>query len=129
MSRLELEIENNLIEELSTEKSQWTFRDDLRTEEQLWANFRKILESHNQDKLNDIPLSDTEFERVKNALNFSSFYDAAVALSGENGVFRITIQRDIDNVKEGESPNIQLMVIDHSNIGGGTSVYEIIQVE
>ena len=126
MSRLELEIENNLIEELSTEKSQWTFRDDLRTEEQLWANFRKILESHNQDKLNDIPLSDTEFERVKNALNFSSFYDAAIALSGENGVFRITIQRDIDNVKEGESPNIQLMVIDHSNIGGGTSVYEII---
>lgn len=126
MSKLEFEIENNLIEVLSTEQSQWTFRDDLRTEAQLWDNFKKILESHNQSKLNGIPLSQSEFERVKNALNFSSFYDAAVALSGENGVFRITIQRDIDNVKEGESPNIQLMVIDNTNIGGGSSVYEII---
>ena len=122
MSKLEFEIENNLIEVLSTEQSQWTFRDDLRTEDQLWDNFKKILESHNQSKLNGIPLSQSEFERVKNALNFSSFYDAAVALSGENGVFRITIQRDIDNVKEGESPNIQLMVIDNTNIDDGSNV-------
>lgn len=126
MSKLEFEIENNLIDELRSGASQWTYKENLRTEEQLWTNFKDILESHNQDILNDKKLSDSEFERVKNALNFSSFYNAAVALAGENGVFRISIQRDIENVPEGQDPIIHLMVIDHNNIGGGSSVYQVI---
>lgn len=35
----ELEIEKQLINQLVTGESQWTYRDDLKTEEQLWENF------------------------------------------------------------------------------------------
>ena len=35
----ELEIEKQLISQLVTGESQWTYRDDLKTEEELWENF------------------------------------------------------------------------------------------
>ena len=35
----ELEIEKQLIERLTSGESQWTYRQELRTEEQLWENF------------------------------------------------------------------------------------------
>ena len=42
--------------------------EDLKTEEDLWANFRYILEQNNKDRLNGEGLSDSEFEQVKNQL-------------------------------------------------------------
>ena len=74
MAQLESEIEQKLIDQLVYGESQWTYRPDLKTEEDLWNNFRYILEQNNKDKLNGEHLSDVEFEQVKNQLQFSSFY-------------------------------------------------------
>jgi type I restriction enzyme R subunit len=76
MAELESMIENRLIEQLEFGDSQWTYRKDLKTEADLWANFKYILEQNNKDRLNGELLSDTEFEQVKNQLQFSSFYKA-----------------------------------------------------
>ena len=73
MSELERILEEKLIEQLVYGDSQWTYRKDLKTEEDLWGNFKYILEQNNKDRLNGEPLSDTEFEQVKNQLQFSSF--------------------------------------------------------
>lgn len=66
MAELESVIEQKLIDQLVYGDSQWTYRADLKTEEDLWNNFRYILEQNNKDRLNGEPLSDTEFEQVKN---------------------------------------------------------------
>ena len=50
MPELEQMIENKLIEQLVYGDSQWTYREDLKTEEDLWANFRYILEQNNKDR-------------------------------------------------------------------------------
>lgn len=115
---LETQIEKKLIEQLSMGDSQWTYRPDLRTEEDLWKNFRMILENNNQDRLEGVPLSDTEFERIKNQIVSSSFYDAGQKLQGENGIFVVKIQR--------ETKPVILKVFDRRMKTGGTSVYEII---
>lgn len=65
MAELEAVIEKRLIEQLCTGESQWTYRPDIRTEEQLWDNFKYILEQNNKAKLNDEPLSDSEFAKIK----------------------------------------------------------------
>ena len=74
MAELESMIEKKLIDQLVYGDSQWVYRDDLKTEEDLWKNFRYILEQNNKDRLNGEPLSDAEFDQVKNQLQFSSFY-------------------------------------------------------
>ena len=48
-----------MIDQLVYGDSQWTYRDDLKTEEDLWANFKYILEQNNKDRLNGEKLSDT----------------------------------------------------------------------
>ena len=68
MSELEKTIEDKLIEQLTQGKSQWTYRPDLHTEEDLWANLRSILERGNKAALDGKPLTDPEFEQVKNQL-------------------------------------------------------------
>ena len=65
MAELESMIETKLIEQLIYGDSQWTYRKDLKTEEDLWANFKYILEQNNKDRLNGELLSDSEFEQVK----------------------------------------------------------------
>ena len=57
MGELESVIEQRLIDQLCGGDSQWTYRKDIRTEEQLWDNFKYILEQNNKAKLNDMPLS------------------------------------------------------------------------
>ena len=118
MPELEQMIENKLIEQLVYGDSQWTYREDLKTEEDLWANFRYILEQNNKDRLNGEPLSDSEFEQVKNQLQFSSFYKAGEWLVGENGKVQVHVQRDTEK--------IHLVVMNHEHIAGGSSVYEVI---
>lgn len=118
MAILESTIEEKLIEQLCKGDSQWTYRPDLNTEEKLWDNFRQILTNNNKDILNDKPLTDQEFEQVKNALDFSTFYAAAEWLVGENGIAHVSVQRDIETV--------QLRVINRAHKSGGSSVYEVI---
>ncbi len=72
MAELESVIEQKLIEQLIYGDSQWTYREDLKTEADLWKNFRYILEQNNKERFNGEPLSDAEFEQVKNQLQFSS---------------------------------------------------------
>ena len=93
MAELERTIEDNLIAQLTEGKSQWTYRPDLRTAEDLWANVRTILECGNKEVLNGQPLTDREFEQVKNQLTFPTFYDAAKWIAGENGIAHVYVQR------------------------------------
>lgn len=118
MPELESMIENKLIEQLIYGDSQWTYRPDLKTEEDLWANFRYILEQNNKERLNGQALSDAEFEQVKNQLQFSSFYKAGEWLVGENGKVQVHVQRD--------TSRLHLVVMNHEHIAGGSSVYEVI---
>ena len=48
MAELESVIEKRLIDQLCCDESQWTYRPDIRTEEQLWNNFKYILEQNNK---------------------------------------------------------------------------------
>lgn len=118
MAQSEAAIEKELIEQLIYGDSQWTYREDLKTQEQLWDNFRYILEQNNKDRLDGKPLSDSEFEQVKNQLQFSSFYKAGEWLVGENGRVMVHVQRD--------NTFLHLVVMNHEHIAGGSSVYEVI---
>lgn len=118
MPELERIIEEKLINQLVYGDSQWTYREDLKTEEDLWKNFKYILEQNNKDRLNGEPLSDIEFEQVKNQLQFSSFYKAGEWLVGENGKVMVHVQRNTER--------LHLVVMNHEHIAGGSSVYEVI---
>ena len=118
MPELESMIEQKLIEQLIYGDSQWTYRPDLKTENDLWENFKYILEQNNKDRLNGENLSDSEFEQVKNQLQFSSFYKAGEWLVGENGKVQVHVQRDTEK--------LHLVVMNHEHIAGGSSVYEVI---
>lgn len=118
MSELENTLEFKLIEQLVYGDSQWVYREDLKTEDDLWSNFRYILEQNNKDRLNGEHLSDNEFEQVKNQLQFSSFYKAGEWLIGENGKVQVHVQRN--------TQRLHLVVMNHEHIAGGSSVYEVI---
>lgn len=118
MAELEAVIESKFIDQLAYGNSQWTYRADLKTENDLWNNFRYILEQNNKDRLNGEPLTDAEFDQVKNQLQFSSFYKAGEWLVGENGKVMVHVQRD--------TQRLHLVVMNHEHIAGGSSVYEVI---
>ena len=118
MPELEKKKKKKLIEQLVYGESQWTYREDLKNEEDLWKNFKYILEQNNKERLNGESLSNTEFEQVKNQLQFSSFYKAGEWLVGENGKVQVHVQRDTER--------LHLVVLNHEHIAGGSSVYEVI---
>ena len=118
MPELEAIIERRLIAQLCNEESQWTYRPDIKTEDQLWNNFKYILEQNNKAKLNEIPLSESEFAKIKNDVSHASFYDAGKWMVGENGQVYVHIQRG--------NETLHLMVMNNEHIAGGTSVYEVI---
>ncbi len=118
MPKSESIIEKQLIEQLVYGDSQWVYREDLKTENDLWANFRYILEQNNKDRLNGEALTESEFAQVKNQLQFSSFYRAGEWLVGENGKVQVHVQRDTER--------LHLVVMNHEHIAGGSSVYEVI---
>lgn len=118
MAELESVLEKRLIDQLCSGESQWTYRPDIRTEEALWKNFKYILEQNNKAKLNDIPLSESEFAKIKNDLSHASFYDAGKWLVGENGKVYVHVQRG--------NETLHLVVMNNEHIAGGTSVYEVI---
>ena len=118
MAELEAVIEKRLIDQLCSGESQWTYRPDITTEEALWKNFKYILEQNNKAKLNDIPLSESEFAKIKNDLSHASFYDAGKWLVGENGKVYVHVQRG--------NETLHLVVMNNEHIAGGSSVYEVI---
>ena len=121
----ELEIEKQLISQLVTGESQWTYREDLKTEEQLWENFFEKLAQNNVALLADHPLTEQEKRQIKNQLNFVSYYDAAKWLVGENGIAKVEVQRE-----DASLGTIRLSVIWRDNIAAGKSSYEVVnQVE
>ena len=121
----ELEIERQLIERLTSGESQWTYRQELRTEEQLWENFFAKLEQNNLPDLKDQMLTAQEKEQIKNQLNFVNYYEAAKWLAGENGIAKVQVQRE-----DARLGKVRLSVIWRDNVAGGKSSYEIVhQVE
>ena len=100
------------------DESQWTYRPDIRTEQQLWNNFKYILEQNNKAKLDDVPLSDSEFAKIRNDLSHASFYDAGKWLVGENGKVYVHVQRG--------NETLHLVVMNNEHVAGGSSVYEVI---
>ena len=118
MAELESVLEKRLIDQLCSGDSQWTYRPDLRTEADLWNNFKYILEQNNKAKLNDVPLSESEFAKVKNDISHASFYDAGKWLVGENGKVYVHVQRG--------NETLHLVVMNNEHVAGGSSVYEVI---
>ena len=118
MAELESVLEKRLIDQLCCDESQWTYRPDIRTEDQLWDHFKYILEQNNKAKLNDSSLSDSEFAKIKNDLSHASFYDAGKWLVGENGKVYVHVQRG--------NETLHLVVMNNEHVTGGSSVYEVI---
>ncbi|WP_414839244.1 type I restriction endonuclease subunit R [Carnobacterium sp. TMP28] len=117
----ESELEKNLINQLISGESQWTYRKDLNTEDKLWVNFREKLERNNKDILNEVNLTEQEFRQVQNELKFANFYEASKWLAGENGIAKVQVQRE-----DASLGTVRLRVLNRADIAGGMSSYEVI---
>lgn len=120
-SQSELAFENEVINYLTKigGVKQWEYKKDIKTTEQLWDNFKMILEQNNRARL-DEPLSVTEFNQVKKIItSIESPYHAGQFLYGVNGVSEIEV--DLDNGK-----HIFLTVFDQAQVGGGNTVYQVV---
>ena len=124
-SKSERMFENEVIDHLTQigGVKQWEYKKEIKTTEQLWDNFKRILEQNNQARL-DEPLSVTEFKQVRKLISeIDTPYRAGQFLYGVNGVSEIEI--DLDN---GE--HVFLTVFDQAQVGGGNTVYQLVnQIE
>lgn len=123
MALLESAMEDLLIEQLTQDVSQWTYRPELNTEAKLWDNLRGKLNRNNIDKLQGVLLTDTEMAQVKQFLldQATSTYKAARWLSGEHQVAQIPLLREDASLGQ-----VSLMAINSREIAGGHSSYEVI---
>jgi type I restriction enzyme R subunit len=143
MFKNELDFENHLIEYLTTgdispaedeeralidpqkvfKSRLWTYRPDIKTTDQLWQNFKEILEQLNQDVL-DKPLSGAEFDQVKREISsLTTPFKAGQFLYGLNGVSQVEVDLD-------DGRHVFLTVFDQSQIGAGNTVYQVVnQIE
>ena len=120
-SQSELDFEKEVIMYLTKigGVKQWEYKEEIKTTEQLWDNFKIILEQNNQARL-DNPLSITEFNQVKKIISgIETPYQAGQFLYGVNGVSEIEI--DLDNGK-----HVFLTVFDQAQVGGGNTVYQVV---
>src|SRR5690625_3612902 len=119
----EAEVERRLIEVLGEGHNQWNYRPDLKSETDLWDNLRKKITQNNLSEIGDHPLTDKEFETIKTELLLKTKtpFDAARWLKGENGIARISIERE--NTELGR---ISLVLYSNHDIGGGISTYEVV---
>lgn len=123
MAELEKDMEAKLIHQLTERESQWKYRKDIHTEEDLWNNFRHKLDLINVAALDGVPITDNEFRQIKAFINEKAVtpYTAGCWLAGENGVAQIPLIRD--DVSKG---TISLKAIDNREVAGGQSSYEVI---
>ncbi|GAE94800.1 type I restriction-modification system [Gracilibacillus boraciitolerans JCM 21714] len=122
----EAEVERRLIEVLGGKGyNQWNYRPDLKSEEDLWNNLRQKLTQNNLSEIGEHPITDKEFDMIKTdlLLKTKTPFDAAKWLKGgENGIARITIERE--NTALGP---MSLMLYSNRDIGGGgISTYEVV---
>ena len=97
----------------------WKYEPEIKTTEQLWNNFKEILEQHNQNTL-DHPLSVVEFNQVKKIISdIKTPYEAGQFLYGLNGVSQIEIDLD-------DGRHVFLTVFDQKQIGAGDTVYQVV---
>lgn len=101
----------------------WTYEPQIKTTDQLWQNFKEILESHNQQTL-DRPLSYTEFAQVKREIeSLTTPFKAGQFLYGMNGVSQVEVDLD-------DGRHVYLTVFDQSQVGAGSTVYQVVnQIE
>ena len=123
MAEREAAMEKNLIAQLTTGISQWTYRKDIATEEALWNNFREKLNQNNQAVLAGELITDEEFGQIKNFVleQAQTPYKAALWLSGENGEAVIPLARE-----DASKGTIHLFAVSSREIAGGRSCYEVI---
>ena len=101
----------------------WKYEPSIKTTDQLWDNFKKILEQHNQNVLEQ-PLSTVEFNQVKKIISdLHTPYEAGQFLYGLNGVSQIEVDLD-------DGRHVFLTVFDQKQIGAGDTVYQVVnQIE
>lgn len=119
----EAEVERRLIGVLGEGHNQWNYRPDLKSEEDLWENLRQKITQNNLSEIGEHPITGGEFERIKTELlqrTRTPFY-AAKWLKGENGISRITVDRE--DVSLG---SMSLILYSNQDIGGGISTYEVV---
>ncbi|WP_425671403.1 type I restriction endonuclease subunit R [Bacillus subtilis] len=119
----EAEVERRLIEVLGEGYNQWNYRPDLKSEEDLWENLRQKITQNNLSEIGEHPMTDKEFDKIKTELlsKTQTPFDAAKWLKGENGIARITIERE--DVSLG---SMSLVLYSNQDIGGGISTYEVV---
>ncbi len=97
----------------------WKYEPNIKTTDQLWDNFKAILEQHNQNTL-DHPLSTVEFNQVKKIISdIQTPYEAGQFLYGLNGVSQIEIDLD-------DGRHVFLTVFDQKQIGAGDTIYQVV---
>lgn len=123
MAMLESEMESLLIEQLCHDVSQWTYRDDIKTESDLWNNLRNKLNQNNIAILDGVPLTDNEMDQVKEFIRdqAETTYKAARWLAGEHRVAQIPVVRE-----DASKGTISLMAVNNREVAGGKSSYEVI---
>lgn len=117
----ELKFEDKLIDYLVNlvGTKQWDYLPNIKTTEQLWDNFKSIVEQHNQDRLSR-PLSRPEFNQIKTIIGqLETPYKAGQFLYGINGISQVEVDLD-----DGE--HVYLKVFDQDNIGAGDTIYQIV---
>ncbi|WP_342542723.1 HsdR family type I site-specific deoxyribonuclease [Paenisporosarcina sp. FSL H8-0542] len=119
----EVEVERRLIKVLGEGHNQWNYRPDLKSEEDLWKNLRTKITQNNLSEIGEYPLTDKEFDTIKTELLLKTKtpFDAARWLKGENGIARITIEREDSTL-----PSVSLVLYSNQDIGGGISTYEVV---
>ena len=119
----EATIEENLIQVLGEGHNQWNYRKDLKSEEDLWQNLRRKITQNNLSEIGENPITDKEFDSIKIELllHTKTPFHAAKWLKGENGIARITIDRE-----EVSLGSMSLILYSNQDIGGGISTYEVV---
>lgn len=102
----------------------WQPAPALKTTEDLWRNFKTILELHNAGPLQNKPLSAVEFEQVKRIISsLDTPYKAGQFLYGTNGVSQVEVDLD-------DGRHVFLTVFDQKQIGAGDTIYQVVnQIE
>ncbi|QZE12647.1 type I restriction endonuclease subunit R [Mycoplasma sp. Ms02] len=98
---------------------QWKYEPDIKTTEDLWQNFRRIVDQNNIGRIGR-NLSDDEFKRVKdNITNIKTPYEAGKFLFGTNGFSEMDIELD-DGTRQ------VIRIFDQEENGAGKTVYQVV---
>jgi type I restriction enzyme R subunit len=122
LTESELKFEDELVEYLQHigGSKQWQLLGNNLTPDDLWQNFKDILEQHNHAKL-EKQLSELEFSQVKHAVeNLRTPYEAGQFIYGFNGKTQIEVDLD-------DGRHVYLDVFDQDQVGAGDSIYQIAQ--